>query len=871
MVATNRNLGFRAWACLLVCVWLGSTASFGSEDLFEIHVRPTLIKHCIACHGAGKREGDLRLDHWQGLSEGGDSGPVLVPGKPGESLLVEAIKHESLEMPPEYQLDEQTIAGIAAWIKEGAKWPEQAVLKAAEPITAADRQWWCFQPMVDFPVPEISDDQWCQNEIDRFILKRLQENGIQPSPPAGSATLRRRLSYDLIGMPTVAIGDDEASVDALIDRLLESKAYGENQARIWLDLVRYADSDGYRADFARPQARLYRDYVIASFNQDKPYDRFVMEQLAGDEIDPGNREALIGTMYLRHWIYEHNQRDVETQWQEILSDITETTADVFLAQGLKCAKCHDHKFDPILQRDYFRMKAFFAAFQPREDQPIADLETRRKYLADDEKWASKTESLRRQLHAIEHPVLLKHATKEGFDKFIDEIKLMVKKLPEDRTPYEQQIASLAERQFALHPEKLPEWLDEETEAKRQALRKQLAEFAAIKPKPLPTLAFAVSDVASEAPPISIIDGPDQPVEPGFLTIFDSAPAVVAKVDPVLRSTGRRTTLANWIASADNPLTARVIVNRVWQQHFGQGLVQTVNDFGHLGTQPSHPELLDWLALRFIEDGWSLKKLHRRIVSSATYQQTSRRPADPPIIAVDPENHLLWRMNSKRLTGEQVVDTLLQASGEVKAKKRAIYLPVRRNKLDPMLAAFDFPDRIRSVGRRHQTTTSTQALLMKNGDWVRQRAGAMFNKHRALADSDLVQACYAKLFGRPATSEEVFLAGRFVKQYQELLSAESDDATETSKPGTPTGQIDDGTTGQNAGTAQDAAQKATQDAGLATKPATAVSEPKKDTPESAAKTPVADNAKPDPKASDRDRARTELIHAFMNSNELIYVD
>ena len=174
MVATNRNLGFPAWACLLVCVWLGSTASFGSEDLFEIHVRPTLIKHCIACHGAGKREGDLRLDHWQGLSEGGDSGPVLVPGKPGESLLVEAIKHESLEMPPEYQLDEQTIAGIAAWIKEGAKWPEQAVLKAAEPITAADRQWWCFQPMVDFPVPEISDDQWCQNEIDRFILKRLQ-------------------------------------------------------------------------------------------------------------------------------------------------------------------------------------------------------------------------------------------------------------------------------------------------------------------------------------------------------------------------------------------------------------------------------------------------------------------------------------------------------------------------------------------------------------------------------------------------------------------------------------------------------------------------------------------------------------------------
>lgn len=775
----------------------GQELSRADRDLFEIHVRPTLVAHCIRCHGDEKQEGDLTLTTLAGLLKGGDSGATIVAGKPDESLIMEALRHESFEMPPDEQLDDELIAGIEKWIAAGAPWPEDVALKPTPKISDDDRQWWCYQPIADPPLPTAGDRDWCRSEIDQFIMARLSEKDLYPADEADAVTLARRVHFAITGLPpddaTIAAAmSGDFDYEALVNRLLESDSYGENQARYWLDLVRYAETDGYRADFDRPEAHHYRDYVIASFNADKPYDRFIREQIAGDEIDPGNRDALVGTMYLRHWIYEHNQRDVETQWHEILSDITETTSDVFLAQGLKCARCHDHKFDPLLQKDFFRFKAFFAAFQPSETHPIADVQTRKTYQEQYAAWDAATAEVRQRLHEIEFPILLKHATREGFDKFIAEIKAMIRKREHERTPYEHQIASLASRQFDLPYDKLDQWLSEEQKQERQELQAKLSEFDAIKPEPLPTMKFVGTDVGPVAPVTFITDDQDKnPIAPGFLTLLDASDAEIESMPEPLRSTGRRTTLANWIADPQNPLTARVFVNRVWQQHFGRGLVETSSDFGRLGTPPSHPLLLDWLATRFIEDGWSIKKLHRRILTSATYRQTSLRPIDDTVRKIDPENRLLWRMNPRRLSGEEYTDTVLVASNEIGGVKRAIYKPVKRNTPDPLLAAFDAPDRIRSVGKRHRTTTSTQALLLGNGQWTHDRAAAMVKRLKDTDDETLVEQLYLSLFGRPASLDEVLMATGFLQQYQSETPAESTPKADTlvAMPGTDGSAVD----------------------------------------------------------------------------------
>ncbi|MGB7347888.1 MAG: DUF1553 domain-containing protein, partial [Pirellulaceae bacterium] len=742
-------------------------------DLFENHVRPTLVAHCIKCHGETKQEGGLKLTTLADLQKGGESGPAVVAGDPAESLIIQAVRYESIEMPPEEPIDDKLIAGLVSWVEAGATWPEEVVLTPTPTITDEDRQWWCYQPIAKVEPPTIDDHAWTRNEIDRFVYRRLAENEIQPADEATALTLARRVHFAVTGLPP-----DEATVqsamsetfdyEALVDQLLESPAYGENQARSWLDLVRYADTDGYRADHERPDAFAYRDYVIRSFNADKPYDQFVREQLAGDEIDPGNRDAIIATMYLRHWIYEHNQRDVETQWHEVLGDITETTADVFLAQGLKCARCHDHKFDPLLQNDYFRMKAFFAAFQPVAAHPVASVDQRTRHADELAKWESATEDIRTRLREIEYPVALKHATREGFDKFIPEIKSMILTPAEEREPYEKQIAAMAERQFDLPYDKLDEWLSDELKAERKQLQAELAKFDSIKPKPLPEVKFVATDVGPVAPvTFNPDDAEKTPIEPGFITLLDESNAAIAPTPEPLQTTGRRTALADWIVNRDNPLTARVIVNRIWQQHFGRGLVETTSDFGRLGSPPSHPELLDYLAGRLVHDSWSLKKLHRLILTSATYRQTSQRPIDRHINRIDPGNRLLWRMNPRRLSGEEINDAFLVASGELEKTKRAIYKSVKRNSPDPLLASFDGPDRIRSIGRRHRTVTSTQSLLLANSDWTNQRAELITNRladSQAVNDAMLIQRTYRTLFGRDADDDEVELGRQFIQQY-----------------------------------------------------------------------------------------------------------
>ena len=608
---------------------------------------------------------------------------------------------------------------------------------AAE-FSQADRDWWAFQPVRQAAVPA-DGGGWALNGIDRFIARKLAANDLTVAAAADRRTLVRRVCLDLTGLPPTLeqiakfLGDDSpGAYEKLVDRLLESPRYGEAQASLWLDLVRYADSDGYNADHYRPEAWQYRDYVIRSFNTDKPYDLFVREQLAGDEIDPGNRDALIATMFLRHWIYEYNQRDVETQWHEILADITNVTADALLGMGLQCARCHDHKFDPITQRDYFRMQAFFTPLLPRDSMPVGTVAQREKFLKKHNAWAAATDEVRGQLHAIEQPVLLKHATGEGFNKFITKIKTMIRKRPGQRTAYEQQIATMSERQFGLEPEKLPERIEGGAKAKWEQLRAELAAFDPEEPKPLPQVKFVVSDAGPLAPATRMPKS-GALVEPGFLSILDPGLANITPPPAALQSTGRRTALANWITRPDNPLTSRVLVNRLWQRHFGRGLAANASDFGKLGEPPTHPELLDWLAARFVANGWSVKKMHRLMVTSATYRQASVNAQSE---RTDPTNTWFARAPISRLSAEQVRDGLLAVSGELdlqtggegvvaaESNHRSVYRKVMRNNPDDVMHTFDLPDHISHTPQRNVTTTATQSLLLLNSEWTRKRAAAL---------------------------------------------------------------------------------------------------------------------------------------------------
>ncbi len=610
------------------------------EDFFIRQVQPILRENCFKCHShsAEKIKGGLVLDSLDGMLTGGDTGPAVIPGNVEKSLLIKAIRYkdEDLQMPPkDKKLSDPQIAAIEQWIKDGAVWPGQSgkPKKVRGKITDEDRKWWAFQPLMKVAAQKADADDWAKSDIDRFIIAKLAEHRLRPSPEASRIALARRLYFDLWGLPPTPdqiesfLADKSADAcEKLVDQLLASPRYGERWARHWLDLVRYADSDGYRIDDLRPTAWRYRDYVINSFNSDKPYDEFVREQIAGDEMTPRTPESLIATGYLRHWIYEYNNRDVVGQWNTILNDITDTTGDVFLGLGVQCARCHDHKFDPILQKDYYRLQAFFAPFLPREDIDVATDAERAAYQAKIGKWEEMTKEIRQQIAEIEVPYR-KKAQGVILPKFIEETLALINKPVAERTPWEHQIAELAYRQVAYEEYRMKVTGADDKE-KHVGLLKQLAKFDEFKPAPLPS-ALIATDVSATAPPLFMPKKPGQPIEPGLLSVFEEKPMTILPPPGMTNTTGRRTELARWLTSPENPLTTRVIVNRVWQYHFGRGLVGTSSDLGHLGEKPSHPELLDWLARRFVQDGWSFKKLHRLIVTSAAYRQSSGAPVSDP--------------------------------------------------------------------------------------------------------------------------------------------------------------------------------------------------------------------------------------------------
>jgi mono/diheme cytochrome c family protein len=799
---------FASWAALCwgLCAVQAAPPEPDAVKFFETSVRPILAENCFKCHGQTKQKGGLRLDSPDRILQGGESGPAIVRGKAAESLLIEAINHEGLEMPPNGKLKEDQRAILRKWIELGAPMPEAGHGGGIKPtvgpskirtLTAEDREFWCFQPVRRPEEPEVANPEWSRNPIDRFIAARLVAEGLSPAPEADRRTLIRRAAFDLLGLPPTpaqveAFVHDPApdAYERLIDRYLASPQYGERWGRHWLDLVRYAESDGYRADGYRSEAWRYRDYVIGAFNADRPYTEFIADQLAGDELAPGDIERAVATGYYRLGAYEHNQTDVRGQWTTMLNEITDVTTEVFLGLSVGCARCHDHKFDPILQKDYYRFRAFFTPLFWRDDLLVVTPEEQRKYEDALEAWEAKIYTIRQEIEEIEKPYR-EISSYKSLQRLPKDIEDMILKPASQRTPLEHQLAELAMGQYLAGIDgafKTP--ISDRAKKKRwDELHKQLKAFEREKPVS-PPCARAATDVGPNAPPTFIPTArKPQDIKPGFLSLLDPTPAKITRPYVATNSTGRRSALVRWLTRADNPLTPRVMVNRIWQYHFGRGLVKTSSDFGRLGERPSHPELLDWLASYYMAQGWHLKPLHKLIMTSAAYRQSAQAGASETASLKDPENRLVWHMSNRRLEAEPIRDAMLAVSGELDPRgggppsepdqpRRAVYTKVKRNTHDPLLDALDAPDGSISMSARNVTTTPTQALVMINGPWLRDRARAFAGRlRREAADNPArITLAYTLAFGRPPEPPERDEALTFLEdQAQKITKTPLDEA------------------------------------------------------------------------------------------------
>jgi hypothetical protein len=682
------------------------------------------------------------------------------------------------------------------------------------PFTPAQRNFWSLVPVKHQAVPAVKNQAWVKTPIDAFVLAKLEEKNLTPNPPADRITLLRRATIDMTGLPptpeeTQQFLNDKSpnAYEKIVDRLLASPAYGERWARHWLDVVRYADSNGFKADETRPNIWRYRDYVIKAMNDDKPYDRFIKEQIAGDEIYPGNSEALVAMGFNRHWIDETNSSTLFLRRQETLDDMTTVTAETFLGLTFGCARCHNHKFDPILQKDYYRLQAFFANTGTGDGPlPIENADARKKYEEQEAVWEEKTKDIRAEIAKIEAPLRMEKM-KTGSAYYQPEVQEAIFMDPAKRDPVQAMMNHTALGLMATNAKfdaKALRNLNEE-DAKRYAeLKKQLAEFDSIKPAPPPEGQFMI-DISATAPPTYLLKGGNldvkgEEVQPGFLSILDPSDA---KITPLPNSTGRRTALANWLTDPKNPLVARVMVNRIWNYNFDRGIAATPGDFGLMGSRPTHPELLDYLATAFVDNGWSIKKMNRMILLSNTYQQSSEFQAKAA--AVDPDNKLLWRYGRHRMEAEAIRDSMLAISGLLNPEmggpgvfppvppgtlaaksnygrwseekdpaqnnRRSVYIFVRRNLRYPMLEEFDSANTFESCDFRKNTVTPSQSLdLLNNGlilDWAQALAGRILNDNGLTPDAQ-VERAFKLTYGRDPNADEKKLALDFLAKQKAIM-------------------------------------------------------------------------------------------------------
>ena len=771
------NLSVRSCLLLAAALFFSCpTARGGEADFFEKKIRPILVDQCYSCHSAQskKLKGGLRLDSKEGIDQGGDNGPVVDRGNLEKSRLIEAVQwaNEDLRMPPKKKMSDEQIGDLTAWVKSGAPDPRIGPSPAAgtQPYDfEAAKKWWAFQPVQKPKVPAVKRTDWPRTAVDPFILAKLEERGISPAPPADKRSLIRRATFDLIGLPPtdaeVEAFVNDSAPDAfaeVVDRLLASPRYGEKSARHWLDLVRYADTADIRhlgsvADFR--ESWRYRDWVVNAFNADLPYDQFITRQIAGDLLPPKsgeefNAEGLIATGLYAIGNWPGGDADKEKMMTDIVDDQIDVTGRVFLGLTLACARCHDHKFDPIPTADYYSLAGIFfsshilpgpgekagdsAVLQiPMATAPAIERRTR---------YESQRADLDKTLHAA-----------EAFEQITKPLAALQSRL------------NILTRPTSIHP----------SPPTAISLRSQLTALDQSAP---PALQFAngIQEGGTPNTPYDKIGDAKIHIRGRYDRLGAAVPRRFPRViagesqAPIAQGSGRLE-LARWIAGDQNPLTARVMVNRLWQWHFGEGIARTPSNFGKLGSPPTHPELLDDLAERFVRSGWSIKAMHRLIMLSAAYQQSSI--PDPTAIKGDAANLLFSRVPRRRLEAEELRDALLAvtdgldpaaggpAVNDLNTLRRTLYVMTIRSDRSNFRTLFDAADSSASVDHRIDSTVAPQALFLMNNPFLATRASALAKlaQARTLDDRGRIEWLYRRLYDRPATEAEIAIGLRAISR------------------------------------------------------------------------------------------------------------
>jgi hypothetical protein len=822
--------------------WLALQAAGAERERVDFgrDVRPILERSCWKCHGPDKQKGGVRFDRRQGALAAGDSGKKAIrPGRADDSELIRRVEaaDASERMPPRSEpLHREQIKVLRAWIDQGATWPDTGTAPVGGRrelvVTHEDRRHWSYRPLGASRVPVAQDAGWCRTPVDRFILAALEVRGLRPNAPADRRTLIRRLSFDLLGLPPAPeeveafIADPRAAAyEELVERLLASPHYGERWGRHWLDVARYADSDGLESDADRPNAYPYRDFVIRAFNDDLPYSTFVRWQLAGDEYEPDDPQALAATGFLTGAPTEvltvpMEEEKLRFRFNE-LDDMAVTTVSAFLGLTLGCARCHDHKFDAIPTRDYYRLQCAFTT-TARANVLLATRAVAAAYRQREAKWQERhqaaqirlTDWLNRQKK--QYAPSLRGAKIDALAISEAEKKLL-KEQPTSAAG--QALAKRHERALRFSDADFRRAFADDQRREWDRLASELDAVQRIRPRCPPT-ALAIVDTKSEPEPTWLLERGDfyakkERLQVGFLTVLTGARmpedywAAARRHAPPNQGTAQRRALANWITDVEQgagPLLARVIVNRVWQHHFGEGLVRTVSDFGVRGERPTHPELLEWLAREFVAGGWRLKALHRLILTSAVYRQATT--FDPARHAVDPDNRLWWRRRPQRLEAEVLRDAVLAVSGTLNpepfgpafkppippeamlarntkdpypkdavdslaTRRRSVYLFHKRVVQHPLLQAFDGPDAAVSCGRRNTTTVAPQALALLNDTFFRERAadlGRRLLAERGSQAAGWIDRAFRLALSRPPDGAERAACVQFLERQVERRRA-----------------------------------------------------------------------------------------------------
>ena len=921
----------------LISINIGYANNLSDEEkieFFNTQVKPILAQNCFRCHGGeAEVQGGLELTSRAKILEGGHYGPAVSLENPAESLLLEMIGYgtETAQMPPDGRLDDASLEILAKWIINiGLPYPASDSDANSALKTASD--YWAYRPLKRPQVPSVHSSDWVKNPIDVFILARLEAQGFKPAAPASKLTLIRRVYYDLTGLPPSPEAVDaflnNTSPDAyekLIDKLLKSPRYGEKWGRHWLDLVRYAETNGYERDSDKPYVWRYRDYVIKAFNEDKPYDEFIIEQLAGDELETVSPETIVATGYHRLGVWDDEPADRKLARYDYLDDIVSTTGQVMLGMTIGCARCHDHKIDPISTRDYYSFLAFFHDIVPHNRGPLADIGTSEQQAERDRQLTEKRlaeEKFQEELFPIQENIKIELAKihqepivpdtvaspireltyrfyRDTYQQFPDDFDVLEPSaegklfsnlfslspasrqqniglvfagtllVPEDATytfhfnlhgacrlildgfkaadligERDVEIA-LKHGDVSIRLEYFNKDLDKPSlevswsglDFKKQPLSTNVAinfgklltthaelintnpslktlvdKYNTVKKQrddrrrqrvPYEHQALAISESGQTPTHILRRGNPHlvgREVEPAFPAVLNPPAVVTPSIPEGAKSSGKRRVFSKWVASADNPLTARVMVNRIWQYHFGRGIVRSTNDFGKFGTPPTHPELIDWLASEFIASGWRLKKMHKLIMTSNTYRMSSQN--NPKYIQQDANNDLFWRFNMRRLAAEEIRDTVLWITGKLnlkmggpsifpelpkevlatasrpgavwgksppdEANRRSVYVKVKRSLLVPILNQFDQANTDSTCPVRFSTTVPTQSLTMLNGKFINDQALAFANRMRwegGVTNKDRVQFGLHLVLCREPEPAEIQRALTFMKEIQ----------------------------------------------------------------------------------------------------------